>query len=458
MHPDPRGRRGFALITVMLVVIDRGGPRHRRRHHRLGPYPRQPLLRPAEPARRRRPGGAGDRPGPHQRRQDASIPTRLRHAGGRRPGNGRRAATPSPACSGGSTSAPRARPRASTACSAASWPWPGTHGGGVVVRRAQVFQESFAKYAYFTDVEPSNISFGGGDQIFGPVHTNDYLKIYSSGATFHDEATTAKTVQGATLRHVQEGLRGERRAHRHARDRRPDQAPGPGHRRRHGVHRRLARRGRARPTCASSSWPSTWTATASVTGDERGLLPGLPVHRRALGLRRRALERRDARTPSNAATTTAARSCRRRPSHQGRWRPPDAPGSPTTSAALSSVDASAATSAARTPSSAASRPTTPRELGAVARRRDPPLVAGRADAQYLFPLSRALNPSFKGVIYVDGQGRGQRRAAGPGHPGRHQRDHHRRRHHLRQRPRRWGPATTCSACSAATTWWWRTTR
>jgi hypothetical protein len=31
-----------------------------------------------------------------------------------------------------------------------------------------------------------------------------------------------------------------------------------------------------------------------------------------------------------------------------------------------------------------------------------PLVAGRPDAQYLFPISRALNPDFKGVIYVDG--------------------------------------------------------
>ena len=70
-------------------------------------------------------------------------------------------------------------------------------GGGVAVRRLQVFQESFAKYAYFTDVEPSNISFGGGDQIFGPVHTNDYLKIYSSGATFHSSTRTAKTVNGA---------------------------------------------------------------------------------------------------------------------------------------------------------------------------------------------------------------------------------------------------------------------
>ncbi len=69
--------------------------------------------------------------------------------------------------------------------------------GNQVVRRGEIQQESFAKYAYFTDDEPSNISFGGGDQIFGPVHTNDYLKIYSSGATFWGPVTTAKTVQGA---------------------------------------------------------------------------------------------------------------------------------------------------------------------------------------------------------------------------------------------------------------------
>jgi hypothetical protein len=69
--------------------------------------------------------------------------------------------------------------------------------GNTVVRRGEVVQESFAKFAYFTDIEPSNISFGGGDQIFGPVHTNVYLKIYSSGATFFGPVTTAKTVQGA---------------------------------------------------------------------------------------------------------------------------------------------------------------------------------------------------------------------------------------------------------------------
>lgn len=69
-------------------------------------------------------------------------------------------------------------------------------GGATVIRREHVVQESFARFAYFTDVEPSNISFGGGDQLFGPVHTNDYLKIYSSGASFFGPVTTAKTIQG----------------------------------------------------------------------------------------------------------------------------------------------------------------------------------------------------------------------------------------------------------------------
>lgn len=78
-------------------------------------------------------------------------------------------------------------------------------GGGVAVRRLRVFQESFARYAYFTDVEPSSIAFGGGDEIWGPLHTNDELKIYSSGATFHDEARTAETVQGGQYGTFEEG-------------------------------------------------------------------------------------------------------------------------------------------------------------------------------------------------------------------------------------------------------------
>jgi hypothetical protein len=66
--------------------------------------------------------------------------------------------------------------------------------GNKIVRRLEVFQESFAKYAYFTDNEGGNIYFGGGDQIFGPLHTNDQMKIHSTGATFHSTVETAEDV------------------------------------------------------------------------------------------------------------------------------------------------------------------------------------------------------------------------------------------------------------------------
>lgn len=65
-----------------------------------------------------------------------------------------------------------------------------------VVRRLEVNQESFAKYAYFTDNEGSGICFGGGDNIFGPVHSNDDFCIYSSGARFRDLLRTAGTISG----------------------------------------------------------------------------------------------------------------------------------------------------------------------------------------------------------------------------------------------------------------------
>lgn len=48
--------------------------------------------------------------------------------------------------------------------------------GNRVVRRNDIFQASFAQYAYFTDVE-GNVNFGAGNQIFGPLHTNDDINI-----------------------------------------------------------------------------------------------------------------------------------------------------------------------------------------------------------------------------------------------------------------------------------------
>lgn len=71
--------------------------------------------------------------------------------------------------------------------------------GGKVVRRLDVNQESFSKFSYFTNSENDTLGntvvFGGGDQLRGPVHSNDQLKMYSGGstpvATFFDQVTSA---------------------------------------------------------------------------------------------------------------------------------------------------------------------------------------------------------------------------------------------------------------------------
>src|SRR5256885_5239786 len=67
--------------------------------------------------------------------------------------------------------------------------------GNTVVRRGEIDQESFAKYAYFTNVE-GLIYFANNDQIYGPVHSNDVINIVSSGATFYGPVSTAKTIAG----------------------------------------------------------------------------------------------------------------------------------------------------------------------------------------------------------------------------------------------------------------------
>ncbi|HUG39923.1 MAG TPA: hypothetical protein VMM12_05540 [Longimicrobiales bacterium] len=69
--------------------------------------------------------------------------------------------------------------------------------GARTVRRLDLVQSSFAAYSYFTDLEPSTISFGSGDQLYGPVHSNSNIKIRSTGATFHGPVTTAGVFEGA---------------------------------------------------------------------------------------------------------------------------------------------------------------------------------------------------------------------------------------------------------------------
>ena len=70
--------------------------------------------------------------------------------------------------------------------------------GNKVVRRLEVNQESFSKFAYFTnfetDTNANTIVFGGGDQIRGPVHSNDQIRINNTptpAVTFFDQVSTA---------------------------------------------------------------------------------------------------------------------------------------------------------------------------------------------------------------------------------------------------------------------------
>lgn len=72
--------------------------------------------------------------------------------------------------------------------------------GSRFVRRLEVSQESFARFAYWSNAE-SNISgtaiyFNNNDVLFGPVWSNDVIHIGSGRATFNDEVGTAMTIDG----------------------------------------------------------------------------------------------------------------------------------------------------------------------------------------------------------------------------------------------------------------------
>lgn len=74
--------------------------------------------------------------------------------------------------------------------------------GAQVVRRLELAQESFAKFAYFSNKETNGnyiIYFNNNDQLWGPVWSNDVINIGTNGgAHFHDAVGTAKTVSGAS--------------------------------------------------------------------------------------------------------------------------------------------------------------------------------------------------------------------------------------------------------------------
>jgi hypothetical protein len=72
--------------------------------------------------------------------------------------------------------------------------------GARFVRRLELDQESFAKFAYFTDLEKYGgvkLYFQNGDNIWGPVFTNDTIQIGTGGARFRDSVWTARTINNA---------------------------------------------------------------------------------------------------------------------------------------------------------------------------------------------------------------------------------------------------------------------
>ncbi|MBC7841423.1 MAG: hypothetical protein H7099_03895 [Gemmatimonadaceae bacterium] len=74
--------------------------------------------------------------------------------------------------------------------------------GAKVVRRLELAQENFARFAYWSNRENnagSPIWFGGGDVIFGPTWSNDTVRIMNKGALpfaaqFRDDFGTAKII------------------------------------------------------------------------------------------------------------------------------------------------------------------------------------------------------------------------------------------------------------------------
>lgn len=67
------------------------------------------------------------------------------------------------------------------------------------IRRLELTQESFAKFAYWSNSETnsgSTIFFNNGDELWGPVWSNDVISIGTGRATFHDQVGTAMTISG----------------------------------------------------------------------------------------------------------------------------------------------------------------------------------------------------------------------------------------------------------------------
>jgi hypothetical protein len=264
-------------------------------------------------------------------------------------------------------------------------------GPDTVIRRGQIMQESFAKFAYFTDVEPANIAFGGGDQIYGPVHSNDILKIYNSGATFFGPVTTAKTITDEQYASFRQGYTEQ-----------VSRIPLPVV----ADLQKLQVQGSAGGTSfVGSGGSAQGTATTriefvaidlnndgDVTDDNEGFARVYQSGTASWVVGANPVD--DLRSSNNCGHTHSGNVFVSAAAHPTN-------GVDNYMAALSNATRRCYLGGAPelTNGFVASdgRGSWLQWTGSVS-----PLLAARADRAYLFPLSRALNPGFKGVIYVNG--------------------------------------------------------
>jgi hypothetical protein len=264
--------------------------------------------------------------------------------------------------------------------------------GNQVVRRLEIVQESFAKYAYFTNVEGS-IVFGSGDQIFGPVHSNDDIEVSSSGATFHGPVSTAQTISGKSYATFKQGynenaspiampqtaaltkLQTQALAGNTAFTSNNNGQAGQAEMRIEFVAIDLNADG-------LTNGVNEGFIKVYVNGDESYVSASRPANHSSLFLK----------TEDNCGHL-----------HGVTFVPASADAHPNEVHAASWADALRSASrrcylggdSTLTNGSTAGWLAWP---GAIS-----PLLAGRWDAAFLFPINRELNPTFKGVIYVDGK-------------------------------------------------------
>lgn len=90
--------------------------------------------------------------------------------------------------------------------------------GNTTIRRAEIYQESFARYADFTDKsrrwDGVTLWWALGMQAAGPVHSNDTIRVWSGSpfpqAIFHDDVTTQRIVLNKTNAQYMKGPPKER--------------------------------------------------------------------------------------------------------------------------------------------------------------------------------------------------------------------------------------------------------